>query len=96
MFRLIILACDCYSLKTDDEHPTDSHAKLKVAAIRAIGCLVQNQQGEIFFIAFQFQIRISENQNFMLEKDLDEILVRLMATGGLTNDPVLQTWATYW
>ena len=76
-------------------HSIDSHAKLKVAAIRAIGCLVQNQQGEIFFV-FQFQIRISENQNFMLEKDLDEILVRLMATGGLTNDPVLQTWATYW
>ena len=41
-------------------------------------------------------MKISENQNFMLEKDLDETLVRLMATGGLTNDPVLQTWATYW
>jgi len=66
---------------TGDGHPNDSHAKLKVAAIRAIGCLIQNHQ---------------ENQNFMLEKDLDETLVRLMATGGLTNDPVLQTWATYW
>ena len=30
--------------------PDESHAKLKVAAIRAIGCLVQNHQGkaEIF------------------------------------------------
>ena len=81
---------------TDDWHPYDSHAKLKVAAIRAIGCLIQNHQGELNLIVFRFQIRISENQNFMLEKDLDETLVRLMATGGLTNDPVLQTWATYW
>ena len=27
--------------------PDESHAKLKVAAIRAIGCLVQNHQGKV-------------------------------------------------
>lgn len=58
----------------------DNSPKLKIASLRTLSCLIQNHQ---------------ENQNHMLDRDLDDILVRLMATGGMTNDPVLQTWATY-
>lgn len=38
----------------------------------------------------------TENQNYLLDREVDDVLVRLMATGGYTNEPVLQMWATYW
>ena len=59
----------------------DNAPALKKAALSCMSLLIQCH---------------TDNQNFLLDRDVDDILVRIMATGGVTNEPVLQMWATYW
>ena len=59
----------------------DNAPRLIKAALSCLSLLTQNH---------------TENQNHLLDHEVDDILVRLMATGGYTNEPVLQMWATYW
>ena len=59
----------------------DNAPKLIKAALSCMSLLTQSH---------------TDNQNFLLDRDVDDVLVRLIATGGCTNEPVLQMWATYW
>ena len=53
---------------------------MHLAALKTISCLVQDNP---------------EGQKCVTEKDLEEHLLRFMATGGRHTEPVLQMWAAF-